>query len=86
MNILAKDTTKLDSPFTIAFLAIVFSTAQRTVALITNKSPKDGLDQNSEGFICARYIRKVPTNITAKAKICFLVIFSFKNKNAKIIM
>ncbi len=77
-NILEKVTTQLLSLFNIAFLEIVFSTAQRKVAARTKKSP---VLISAEIFcIC---IRTSPSSMIPIAINCCFVIFSLRNMNAR---
>lgn len=79
-NILLNVTTQLLSLFSIAFLEIVFSSAQRTVADKTSRSPI-----LMSGVSFARFISTSPKIIISIAISCFFVTLSFKNIIASIV-
>ena len=78
-NILEKVTTQLLSLFNIAFLEIVLSAAQKTVAANIKKSPAL---ISAERFVSC--IKTNPDNIIPMASNCCFVIFSFRKMNARI--
>ena len=79
-NIRLKTTTQLLSLFSIAFFAIVFSIAQRTVAPRTSMSP---IRISAENF--DNCIRSKPNSMISIAINCFLDIFSLRKMNARIV-